>query len=169
MDYNKYKIVLEKLMSQYEQKNAAYGYAAHISYDKFGKESYIIRLYDKVRRLKTLREHPEIPKADESIADTLGDAMTYCLMAIGSETTRTLCYVCDDMGSLAHNITVCIMEYIHENIEKYAYDCQDDDYEAYEAAVLALRDSDEFSEDCFALAISFLNDLVLENAKRNAE
>ena len=166
MDCNKYRIALEKLMSQYEQKNAAYGYAAHISYDEFGKESYIIRLYDKVRRLKTLREHPEIPKADESIADTLGDAMTYCLMAIGSEVTRTLCYVCDDMGSLAHNITVCIMEYIHENIEKYAYDGQDDNYEA---AVLALRDSDEFNEDCFVLAISFLNDLMFENAKRNAE
>lgn len=164
MDCDKYRIALEKLMSQYEQKNAAYGYAAHISYDKFGKESYIIRLYDKVRRLKTLREHPEIPKADESIADTLGDAMTYCLMAIGSEATRTLCYVCDDMGSLAHNITVCIMEYLHENIEKYAYDGQDDNYEA---AVLALRDSDEFNEDCFTLAVSFLNDLVLENAKRN--
>lgn len=166
MNCDKYRIALEKLMTQYEQKNAAYGYAAHISYDKFGKESYIIRLYDKVRRLKTLREHPEIPKADESITDTLGDAMTYCLMAIGSEVTRTLCYVCDDMGSLAHNITVCIMEYIHENIEKYAYDGQDDNYEA---AVLALCDSDEFSEDCFMLAISFLNDLVLENAKRNAE
>lgn len=169
MDCNKYRIALEKLMTQYEQKNAAYGYAAHISYDKFGKESYIIRLYDKVRRLKTLREHPEIPKADESIADTLGDAMTYCLMAIGSEVVKSIWYVCENKGALAHDITVCIMKYLHDNIDLYAYDCESEDCESYEVAVLALRDADEFNEECFALATSFLNDLVLENAKRNAE
>lgn len=75
------------LIEQYERKNAAYGNSAHVSYLKFGVVSYAIRLGDKFQRYESLLEDPSIPVGDESILDTLGDAITYALMCSGDLNT----------------------------------------------------------------------------------
>lgn len=70
------------LKDQYDRKNAAYGSSAHDTFVKFGIVSYLTRLSDKINRLITLTSNPDISCNDESIADTLGDAATYCIMAV---------------------------------------------------------------------------------------
>lgn len=74
---------LESLIEQYKQKNAAYGNNAHRTYCIFGNASYAIRLLDKAQRLETLLSNSNISSADESIYDTIGDAITYSSMWIG--------------------------------------------------------------------------------------
>lgn len=76
----KHEEFLVHLMEQYEQKNAAYGNNAHKTYCRYGKASYSMRLSDKMQRLIQLTSNPEISEADESIEDTIGDAVTYAIM-----------------------------------------------------------------------------------------
>lgn len=71
------------LYDQYSNKNAAYGNNMSKNYNRFGKVVYAIRISDKLGRLETLLSNPDIDRADESIADTIGDAITYCMMGIG--------------------------------------------------------------------------------------
>lgn len=64
----------------YKQKNKAYGNSAHDSFVKYGAVCYITRLSDKLNRFKTLSENKDIDRADESIKDTVNDAVTYTIM-----------------------------------------------------------------------------------------
>ena len=68
------------LIEQYNQKNLAYGNNAHKTFCRFGKAAYAMRLMDKFQRLENLISNSSINCADESIEDTLGDAITYILM-----------------------------------------------------------------------------------------
>lgn len=77
------KDLFDKLIAQYEQKNLAYGNNAHKTFVRFGRAAYSMRLMDKMQRYETLKASPDIPSADESILDTLGDAITYILMFAG--------------------------------------------------------------------------------------
>lgn len=72
--------LMTKLIEQYDQKNLAYGNSAHQTFCRYGKASYALRLSDKFQRLETLIASPGISCADESINDTLGDAITYTFM-----------------------------------------------------------------------------------------
>jgi (p)ppGpp synthase/HD superfamily hydrolase len=73
------------MMELHRRKNSDYGNAAHESYKEFGLNSYIIRLNDKMRRLKSLTGRGvDISVKDESIEDTLMDLAAYAIMAIES-------------------------------------------------------------------------------------
>lgn len=72
--------LIEKLLNQYDQKNLAYGNSAHRTFCRYGKASYSLRLSDKFQRYENLISSPGISCADESINDTLGDAITYTYM-----------------------------------------------------------------------------------------
>ena len=77
------------LMDLHRRKNKDYGNAAHESFKEFGLISYVIRLNDKMKRLKSLtRPGVDIGIKDESIEDTLMDLAAYAIMAI--ESMRTL-------------------------------------------------------------------------------
>lgn len=75
--------LFDKLIAQYQQKNLAYGNNAHKTFVRFGRAAYSMRLMDKMQRYETLTSNAEISSADESILDTLGDAITYILMFAG--------------------------------------------------------------------------------------
>lgn len=77
---NKVQKLFDKLINQYQQKNLAYGNNAHKTFVRFGRAAYSMRLMDKMQRYETLTANPEISSADESVLDTLGDAITYVLM-----------------------------------------------------------------------------------------
>ncbi len=68
-----------ELAATYKAKNADYG-------DSFAKvrkeypEAIVIRLMDKLERLKTLLKGSEQKVLDESIDDTLKDLANYCIM-----------------------------------------------------------------------------------------
>ena len=77
--------ICRDLMALHARKNKDYGNAAHESYKEFGLISYVIRLNDKMKRLKSLtKPGAEISVKDESIEDTLMDLAAYAIMAIES-------------------------------------------------------------------------------------
>ena len=75
--------IANKICQLHAKKNADYGDAAYESYKDFGLVSYVIRLGDKFRRLKTLTSPGyEQQIKTESIEDTLMDLAAYSIMAI---------------------------------------------------------------------------------------
>ena len=77
--------ILDELKDLHTRKNKDYGNAAHESYKEFGIVSYVIRLNDKLNRLKSLTK-PDVEQQvkEESIVDTLMDLAAYSIMAIES-------------------------------------------------------------------------------------
>lgn len=77
--------ICRDLMALHARKNKDYGNAAHESYEEFGLISYVIRLSDKMSRLKSLtKPGAEREVKSESIEDTLMDLAAYAIMAIES-------------------------------------------------------------------------------------
>lgn len=77
--------ICRDLMALHVRKNHDYGNAAHESYEEFGLISYVIRLNDKMKRLKSLTKPGVEQKVkNESIEDTLMDLAAYAIMAIES-------------------------------------------------------------------------------------
>ena len=77
--------ICRDLMALHARKNKDYGNAAHESYKEFGLISYVIRLNDKMKRLKSLtKPGVEQEVKSESIEDTLMDLAAYAIMAIES-------------------------------------------------------------------------------------
>lgn len=72
-----YIAALDHLESVYRRKNADYGNSAHHTYVEFGEVALVIRISDKLSRLQTLLSGAEAKVKDESILDTIGDAVTY--------------------------------------------------------------------------------------------
>tara|TARA_R110000851_G_scaffold54443_1_gene128485 strand:+ start:247 stop:540 length:294 start_codon:yes stop_codon:yes gene_type:complete len=61
------------------QKNTAYGN----SYQQFGAVGVIMRMGDKLMRLKTITQSSvSIDMGDESLRDTLKDLSNYCVLAL---------------------------------------------------------------------------------------
>ena len=80
--------IAKELVELHRRKNNDYGDAAHQSYKEFGITSYVIRLNDKLNRLKALTKPGTTMKVqDESIIDTLKDLAAYAIMAIESLST----------------------------------------------------------------------------------
>ena len=77
--------ICRDLMALHARKNKDYGNAADASYREFGLVSYVIRLNDKMNRLKSLtKPGVEQEVKGESIEDTLMDLAAYAIMAIES-------------------------------------------------------------------------------------
>ena len=76
-----FKDVLNEMNDLYEKKNADYGNSFSKSYEEFGLVSPVIRLSDKVERLKTLC-NKEAQVQDESIIDTLIDIAVYSVLTV---------------------------------------------------------------------------------------
>ncbi len=75
--------IAREIMDLHERKNNDYGDAAYESYKEFGINSYVMRIGDKYRRLKTLTSPGVEQKVkDESIEDTLRDLAAYSIMAV---------------------------------------------------------------------------------------
>ena len=84
-----FETIALELIDLHNRKNNDYGNAAHQSYKEFGIISYVIRLNDKLNRLKSLTKPGATMKVqDESIIDTLKDLAAYAIMAIESLSTR---------------------------------------------------------------------------------
>ena len=82
---NSFNDICSKIMELHERKNKDYGNAADASFKEFGIVSYVIRLNDKLNRLKSLtKPGATMEVKDESIIDTLKDLAAYSIMAIES-------------------------------------------------------------------------------------
>lgn len=77
----RHQAILDTMHDTFVRKNQDYGNSFHDLYQEFGLTSSIIRLQDKLSRLKTLSKQ-EAQVKDESIRDTLLDLANYAVMTI---------------------------------------------------------------------------------------
>jgi|GEM_PF-2583505 len=76
-----HKKFLNEIHELYKRKNADYGNSFSEQFNEYGLLSAVIRLDDKMRRLKQLMKH-EAQVKDEGIEDTLIDLASYAIMAL---------------------------------------------------------------------------------------
>lgn len=78
-DARLHKEILDEMHETYLKKNQDYGNSFSEQYSEYGLLSLIIRLDDKLRRLKQLSKN-EAQVEDESIEDTLLDLANYAVL-----------------------------------------------------------------------------------------
>lgn len=77
-----FKAITEDMLNTYIAKNHDYGDSFKKSIDEFGPIAAVVRMGDKMERIKTLLHHHTEPKVNEKIEDTLKDLANYCIMTI---------------------------------------------------------------------------------------
>jgi hypothetical protein len=77
----KHRLVIEEIHETFKIKNADYGNSFGEQYSEYGLLSAVIRLDDKMRRLKQLMKQDAQVK-DESIRDTILDMANYGIMTV---------------------------------------------------------------------------------------
>lgn len=75
-----FKDMLDEMLETYIIKNNDYGNSFDKSLDEFGITASLVRMEDKLNRLKTLTKNNEQKVKDESIQDTLLDLANYSAM-----------------------------------------------------------------------------------------
>lgn len=73
------KALMAKQRAIYDQKNADYGNSFHHTVERFGLVAALVRVTDKMERIKRLQHNTALTK-DESLLDTVSDALNYLLM-----------------------------------------------------------------------------------------
>lgn len=76
-----FKQIANGLTELYERKNADYGNSFSKTFEEFGMMSTVVRLSDKLERLKTLSKQ-EAKVKDESIQDTVMDIAVYAMLTL---------------------------------------------------------------------------------------
>ena len=78
--------LLKQMHDLYVRKNHDYGDSVHDTYVKYGLTSFLVRMEDKLNRIRTLdKNRAEIKIQDEKIEDTLMDLANYAILAIIEE------------------------------------------------------------------------------------
>ena len=80
MKVKRFREITESMADLYERKNKDYGDSFSNSLDEFGEIAGLIRLNDKLNRLKTLVDSKA--EVDESKKDTLIDLANYAIMQL---------------------------------------------------------------------------------------
>lgn len=78
---DKMELLMSEMLKIYRDKNADYGDSFSKSYEEFGLTAPVIRMSDKMERLKSLSK-AEARIKDESIRDTLVDIANYAMMTV---------------------------------------------------------------------------------------
>lgn len=78
---DKLDLIFKESLETYKAKNADYGDSFSKSYQEFGLTAPIVRMSDKMERLKSLSK-AEARVKDESIKDTLIDLGNYAFMTV---------------------------------------------------------------------------------------
>ena len=77
----KHEDICKQLKVIYENKQSDYGNSFGESIKEWGMIAAIVRMDDKMRRLKSLVKQPALIKS-ESMKDTLMDLANYCIMSV---------------------------------------------------------------------------------------
>jgi hypothetical protein len=75
--------ILEEITKTYIEKNSDYGNSFEDSFDDFGIVSAVVRMFDKMNRIKSLTK-PGVERKvqSEKIEDTLLDLANYAIMTV---------------------------------------------------------------------------------------
>lgn len=75
--------ICKDLHNLYVTKNSDYGNSVSDTFDKFGIDAFLVRMYDKLNRLYSLtRTDIKQMVSDEKIEDTLLDLANYAILTI---------------------------------------------------------------------------------------
>ena len=75
--------ICKDLHNLYVTKNSDYGNSVSDTFDKFGIDAFLVRMYDKLNRLYSLtRTDTKQMVFDEKIEDTLLDLANYAILTI---------------------------------------------------------------------------------------
>lgn len=75
--------ICKDLHNLYVTKNSDYGNSVSDTFDKFGIDAFLVRMYDKLNRLYSLtRTDTKQMVSDEKIEDTLLDLANYAILTI---------------------------------------------------------------------------------------
>lgn len=157
-----YADICEQLLDQYNSKNTAYGNNMSKNFRKYGEVVYALRISDKLGRLQTLRENHDISCGNESILDTIGDAITYCLMCSGDIAAKAAVADKDSIMNMTFTRELfCdliqnpfIVQEVIENIDP-RFDFMEHLDRAYE--------NDNMGTGCYQLAMLLLHEYVRES------
>lgn len=79
----KHQEILDYLHNLYITKNHDYGDSVHDTYEKYGLTSFLVRMEDKLNRVRTLNnKNIETQVPTETIEDTLLDLANYAILAV---------------------------------------------------------------------------------------
>lgn len=79
----RHKELLDNLHNLYIAKNHDYGDSVHDTYEKYGLTSFLVRMEDKLNRVRTLNKNiNDIQVPTEKIEDTLLDLANYAILAV---------------------------------------------------------------------------------------
>lgn len=76
-----FKEITNEMYEIFLAKNTDYGSSVSDTYKDFGLVSFLVRMQDKMNRLKTLSKKEALVK-DEKIEDTLLDLANYSILAL---------------------------------------------------------------------------------------
>ena len=79
---DKLEQLTEQLIETYKAKNADYGDSFADSFKEFGITSAVVRMNDKMNRIKSLSKGEDRQVKDESLTDSLMDLANYALMTV---------------------------------------------------------------------------------------
>lgn len=78
----KHQELLDNLHQLYIAKNNDYGDSVHDTFEKYGLISFLVRIEDKLNRLRTLTLKNSQMVQDEKIKDTFLDMANYAILAV---------------------------------------------------------------------------------------
>ena len=78
----RFKQITEEMQDLCKRKNSDYGSSVNDTYKKYGMVSYLVRMEDKINRIRNLVLNKNQKVEDEKIRDTLMDLSSYCILAI---------------------------------------------------------------------------------------
>lgn len=76
-----FKEITTEMLNIFIKKNTDYGSSVSDTYRDFGLVSFLVRIQDKLNRLKTLSKQESLVK-DEKVEDTLIDLANYSILAL---------------------------------------------------------------------------------------
>lgn len=77
-----HKQITTQLSNLYEAKNNDYGDSVSDTYQKYGMTSFLVRMEDKINRVRSLTQNNNQKVLDEKIEDTLLDLANYAIIAV---------------------------------------------------------------------------------------
>lgn len=77
-----HKELLDKLHELYKTKNSDYGNSVYETYKRYGLTSFLVRIEDKINRVRTLSNNGSRKVSDEKLEDSLMDLANYSLLAL---------------------------------------------------------------------------------------
>ena len=75
-----FESVLDEMKELHAKKDKDYGSAFHKSFEEFGATAGVVRLNDKMERVKSLVKNGKVEVKDESLLDSLEDLACYAVM-----------------------------------------------------------------------------------------